>query len=95
MFNFKIPLTPPAHSIQMSGFQVKSKIVSTTKAIRKVGAISVRANPTQKGNRGSEIRCFATCPATATATPSVKMDEVKTMSDLGIAERPRQVILNP
>ena len=83
------------YSIQTSGFQVNNRIVSTTKAIRKVGAISVRANPTQKGNRGSEIRCFATCPATATATPSVKTDAVTTMPDLGIAERPRQVILNP
>ena len=68
-------------------------MVSTTRAIKKVGAIRVRANPTQKGNRGSEIRCFVTWPATATATPSVKTDAVTTMSDLGIAERPRQVIL--
>ena len=83
------------YSIQTNGFQVKSRIVSTTSAIRKVGAISVKARPTQKGKRGSWIRLLATCPATATATPKAKIEPVMTMPKLGIAVDGRQVILIP
>lgn len=68
-------------------------MVSTTRAISKVGAIRVRANPTQKGSLGSENRCLANCPATATATPSVKTEAVTTIPDLGVAPLGRQVIL--
>jgi hypothetical protein len=47
-------LLPNFHySIQIKGFQVKSKIVSTTKAIKKVGASRVKASPTANGKRGS------------------------------------------
>ena len=68
-------------------------MVSTTRDIRKVGAIKVRASPTQKGNLGSEMRCLANCPATATVIPNVKTEAVTTMPDLGIARANTQVIL--
>ena len=81
------------YSIQINGFQVSSRTVSTTKAIRKVGAIRASARPSKKGSRGFLIFCLETRAATATATPTARTDAVMTMLDLGIADPPRQAIL--
>jgi len=80
------------YSIQFSGFQVNSRIISKTKTIKNVGMIRVRANPTTSGRRGSCVRRLATWAPTATAIPKAKIDPVTTMPYFGIPGRPRQVI---